>query len=319
MRALVLTDLVGAGGLELREVDAPTAPAGGVVVKVGAAGVNYPDLLAMRGEYQVRTPVPFVPGNEVAGTVVATGPGSEYAVGDRVMALCGTGGYAELVAVADDLLVRTPEPLDDAHAVALVANHQTAYFSLAVRAGLSAGDRVVVLGAAGGLGSASVQVAAAMGARVVAVVHREGAADFVRGLGAESVVRLAGDWGREVKAVLGAADVLVDPVGGDAFDAAVRVMAPGGRLVVVGFAGGDIPQLKVNRLLLRNIAVVGAGWGEWLRTSPESLTQIADGVAGLVRNGLRPPVTGRYPLDRGHEAIEALASGGVRGKVVIEP
>lgn len=234
------------------------------------------------------------------------------------MALCSTGGYAELVAVPEDLSVRAPEPLDDVHAVALVANHQTACFSSAVRAGLSAGDRVVVLGTAGGLDSASVQVAAAMGARVMAVVHREGAADFVRGLGAESVVRLAGDWGREVKAVLGAADVLVDPVGGDAFDAAVRVMAPGGRLVVVGFAGGDIPPAQGQQVAVAEHRRGGRGLGEWLRTSPQSLTATADGVAGLVRDGLRPPVTGRYPLDRGQEAVQALANGDVR-KVVIEP
>lgn len=319
MRALVLTDLVGPNGLEFGEVERPTPPVGGVVVEVGAAGVNYPDLLAMRGEYQLRTPVPFVPGNEVAGTVVEAGPGSGYAVGDRVMALCGTGGYAERVAVPDELLVRAPDSVDDAEAVALVANHQTAYFSLVLRAGLRAGERVVVLGAAGGLGSATVQVAVAMGARVIAVVHREGADDFVRGLGAESVVRLDDGWGRKVRDIVGAADVLVDPVGGAAFDEAVRVLAPGGRLVVVGFAGGEIPLLKVNRLLLRNISVLGAGWGEWLRNSPTALGEVAGGVAGLVAKGLRPPVSGRYRLEHGREALEVLERGGVRGKVVIEP
>lgn len=216
-------------------------------------------------------------------------------------------------------MVSAPEGLDDAQAVALVANHQTAYFSLVTRAGVRAGDRVVVLGAAGGLGSASVQVAAGLGARVVAVVHRAGADDFVRALGAEQVVRLCDGWGERVTAILGGADVIVDPIGGPAFEEAVRVLAPGGTLVVAGFAAGGIPTIKVNRLLLRNVGVIGAGWGEWLRRHPEALAETAAGVAELVGDGLRPPVTGRFPLERGREAAELLAAGGVRGKVVLEP
>lgn len=204
------------------------------------------------------------------------------------MALCRTGGYAERVTVPAGLIVRTPAGLDDAEAVALVANHQTAYFSLVLRAGLMPGDRVVVLGAAGGLGSASVQVAAALGARVVAVVHRDGSDQFVRSLGAEAVVRLTEGWGHQVRDLIGGADVLVDPVGGDAFDEAIRVLAPGGRLIVLGFAGGDIPVVKVNRLLLRNVSVVGGGWGEWLRGHPGALAEVADGVAALVGKGCGP-------------------------------
>lgn len=320
MRALRLNALTGPGALDLVDVDEPVGD-DLVHIDVGAAGVNFPDLLLMRGEYQGRVEPPFVPGSEVAGTVVSAPRDSGWSEGDRVMALCGIGGYAERVAVAPRLVLRTPEALDDAEAVALLANHQTAYFSLVVRARLEPRETVVVLGAAGGVGSAAIQVASALGSRVIGVVHREGADDFVREVGADEVFPLREGWAARVRELTDGrgADVVIDPVGGDAFDDAVRCLAPFARIVVVGFAGGGIPSIKVNRLLLRNVGVLGAGWGEALRVDPSLLATVADGVADLVAGGLRPPVTQRVPLADGAAAVERLAAGGVLGKIVIEP
>ena len=320
MKALQLTSLTGPSALELVDLDDPVGD-DLVHVRVGAAGVNYPDLLMMKGEYQGRVEPPFVPGSEVAGTVLSAPQSSGWSTGDRVMALSGTGGYAERVAVHPGLVLPTPAGLDDAEAVALLANHQTAYFALTTRARMAPRETVVVLGAAGGVGTAAIQVASALGARVVGVVHRDGADDFVREVGADEVVPLREGWATRVRELTGGrgADVVIDPVGGDAFDDAVRCLAPFGRIVVVGFAGGGIPTVKVNRLLLRNVSVLGAGWGEALRVDPSLLATVADGVADLVTGGLRPPVTRRVPLADGAAAVELLASGGVRGKIVIEP
>jgi NADPH2:quinone reductase len=321
MKAVLLTELIGPQGLVAAEVDEPSTD-GAVLLDVRAAGVNFPDLLVTRGEYQTRQPPPFVPGAEVAGVVISAPGESGWSAGDRVMALSGIGGYAERVAVPPSMVIATPPELDDAEAVALVANHQTAYFSLVTRARLQASDTVVVMGAAGGVGSAAVQVAAALGASVVAVVHREAGQEFVASLGtADAVVPLRDGWADRVRELTGGrgADIVIDPVGGRAFDDAIRVLAPGGRLVVVGFAAGGIPTVKVNRLLLRNVGVLGAGWGEFLRSDPNILREVADGVAELVRSGLRPPVTARFALADARRALELLADGGVFGKVVLVP
>lgn len=319
MRAVVLDALDGPDALRVADVPEPSDPAA-VVIRVGAAGVNFPDLLITRGAYQSRAEPPFVPGAEVAGTVMSAPVASGWRPGDRVVALCGTGGYAEVVAVPPGLVARIPAGLTDAEAVALTANHQTAYFALVTRAALRAGEAVLVLGSAGGVGSAAVQVAKALGARVVAGVHRDGAEQFVRALGADAVVPLREGWGEAVRAAApGGIDVVIDPVGGEVFDDAVRTLAPGGRLVVIGFAGGAIPAIKVNRLLLRNVAVIGAGWGEWLRAYPTALPEVVSGLAALVERGLRPPITGSYPLERAADALRHLESGGVLGKVVLVP
>lgn len=320
MKALVLTELAGPAALVLKDVPNPTGDEL-VHLDVRAAGVNYPDLLAMKGEYQSRLEPPFVPGAEVAGVVTAAPEGSGWKIGDRVIALSGSGGYAEKVAVHPGMVLGSPDGLDDAQAVAVLANHQTAYFSLVTRAQWRPGEVVVVLGAAGGVGSAAIQVAAGLGARVIGVVHRDGADDFVRTLGAESVVPLREGWSQRVRELTDGrgADVVIDPVGGNSFDDAVRAMAPDGRIVVVGFAGGGIPSIKVNRLLLRNVGVIGAGWAEYLAANPSALQACARGVGALVAAGMRPPVTSRFDLADGRSAVELLAGGGVLGKVVLVP
>ncbi|QTI69054.1 NADPH:quinone oxidoreductase family protein [Gordonia polyisoprenivorans] len=321
MRAVVAESLSGPDGLSVVDWPAPRDRAL-VQIRIGAAGINYPDWLAMRGEYQSKFTPPYIPGCEVAGTVVSAPPMSNWAPGDRVVALCSNGGgYAEQVEVPEYMVAAAPSQLDDAHAVALVANHQTAFFAMTIRARLQPGDTVAVLGGAGGLGSAAIQVANFTGARVIGLVHRAGADDFVRECGASDVVALEPGWADAVRGLTSGrgVDMVVDPVGGQWFDDAIRILAPCGRLVVLGFAAGAIPTVKVNRLLLRNIDVIGVGWGAFLETAPAMLVEVAAGINNLVAQGLCPPVTGRFPFERAREALQSLADGRIRGKVVLEP
>ncbi|MCF6388896.1 NADPH:quinone oxidoreductase family protein [Mycobacterium sp. MBM] len=348
MKALVAQELTGPAGLAYLDVaDVDDATGNSVIIDVGAAGVCFPDLLLLRGEYQLKLEPPFTPGMEVAGTVRSAPAGSGFTVGQRVSALSMLGGYAERVAVAPSSVVPTPEGIDDASATALLGNYYTMYFALARRAALRAGETVLVLGSAGGIGVAAIQIAKALGARVVALVHRPDAQDFVASVGADVVLPLTEGSGGQIRragaqrlgdelersdsgmswkqAVLDATggrgvDVVVDPIGGDAFDDAIRAMAPEGRLLVIGFAAGQgIPTVKVNRLLLRNVSVVGVGWGEFVRHSPAAQAEVGAGLADLVAAGLRPPPPVTYRLADGAAGLQALADGKIRGKLVLEP
>jgi NADPH:quinone reductase len=320
MKALVAQELSGPSGLAYTDVP----DVGGddtVIVDVGAAGVSFPDLLLLRGEYQLRLDPPFVPGMEVAGVVASAPEESGFRVGQRVTALSMLGGWAEQVAVTPDRLRLTPDDLDDAQAVALLGNYQTMYFALAKRGALRPGETVLVLGSGGGVGTAAVQVAKALGATVVAMVHRPQATEFVESLGADVVLPLTDGWLDAVKEHTGGrgVDLVVDPIGGQAFDDAVRVLDTEGRLLVIGFAAGGIPTVKVNRLLLRNVSVIGVGYGEYVNRRPGAQAVFEFGVGELVKAGLRPPPPVRYPLSDGAAALQSLADGGVLGKVVLEP
>lgn len=320
MKALVAQELSGPSGLRFTDVD----DVGGddvVVVDVGAAGVSFPDLLLLRGEYQLRLEPPFIPGMEVAGVVRSAPYESDFTPGQRVTALSMLGGWAQRVAVAPENLIPTPEGLDDAESVALLGNYQTMYFALAKRGALRPGETVLVLGSAGGVGTAAIQIAKALGARVIALVHRPQAMEFVESLGADVVLPLTDGWLKTVQEATDGrgVDLVVDPVGGEAFDDAIRALATEGRLLVIGFAAGGIPTVKVNRLLLRNIAVIGVGYGEYVNRVPGSQSVFEFGVAQLVRAGLRPPPPLRFPLADGAEALQTLADGGVLGKLVLEP
>ncbi|BDX29563.1 alcohol dehydrogenase [Mycobacterium antarcticum] len=324
MKALVAQELSGPAGLVYTDVPDPAEQAGDgmVVVDVGAAGVSFPDLLLIKGEYQLKLDPPFVPGTEVAGVVRSAPADSGFVVGQRVSALTMLGAWAERVALPVTSVTPTPDGVDDGSAVALLGNYYTMYFALVRRAALLAGETVLVLGSAGGVGTAAVQVAKALGARVIAMVHRTGAMEFVNSLGADAVLPLTPGWAQAVRDLTDGrgVDVVVDPVGGSVFDDAVRVLATEGRLLVLGFAsGGGIPTVKVNRLLLRNVSVVGVGLGEFLNRVPEARAEIGLGLGKLVDAGLRPPPPVRRPLSEGRAALESLASGGVRGKLVLEP
>lgn len=321
MKAVVARELSGPAGLAYTDVDEPAGD-GMVVIDVGAAGVCFPDLLLIKGEYQLKLDPPFVPGTEVAGVVRSAPADSGLTVGQRVSSVSMLGGWAERVAVPVTSVVPTPDGVDDAAAVALLGNYYTMYFGLERRGGLRSGETVLVLGSAGGVGTAAIQIAKALGAKVIAMVHRAGAEDFVTSLGADVVLPLSEGWAQAVRDHTDGrgVDMVVDPIGGPAFDDAIRVLATEGRLLVLGFAsGGGIPTVKVNRLLLRNVSVVGVGLGEFINRTPGSQAEIAAGVARLVDAGLRPPPPVRYPLSEGQAALQLLADGGVKGKLVLEP
>ncbi|WP_193045172.1 NADPH:quinone oxidoreductase family protein [Mycolicibacterium baixiangningiae] len=320
MKALLAQELSGPSGLVYTDVDDPVAGEA-VVIDVGAAGVCFPDLLLLRGEYQLKLDPPFIPGMEVAGVVRSAPEDSEFTAGQRVSAFTMLGGYAEQVAVAPDGVVPTPAGVDDASAAALLGNYYTMYFALARRGALRPGETVLVLGSAGGVGTAAVQIAKAMGARVVAMVHRPQAVEFVESLGADVVLPLTDGWLQAVKDATGGrgVDLVVDPVGGEAFDDAVRALATEGRLLVIGFAAGGIPTVKVNRLLLRNVSIVGVGWGEFVNRTPGAQSVFGFGLSKLVEAGLRPPPPVRYPLAEGRAALQALADGEIKGKLVLVP
>jgi NADPH2:quinone reductase len=293
-----------------------------VLVDVGVAGVSFPDLLLIKGEYQLKLDPPFVPGTEVAGLVRSAPADSGFTAGQRVTGLSMLGAWAERVALLPASVQPTPDEIDDGAAVCLLGNYYTMYFALVRRGGLLAGETVLVLGSAGGVGTAAIQIAKALGAKVIAMVHRPGATEFVESLGADVVLPLTDGWAQAVRDHTDGrgVDVVVDPVGGEAFDDAIRVLATEGRLLVLGFAsGGGIPSVKVNRLLLRNVSVVGVGLGEFINRTPGAQAEIGAGLSKLVAAGLRPPPPVRYPLSEGRAALESLADGGIRGKVVLVP
>ncbi|HEX5145198.1 MAG TPA: NADPH:quinone oxidoreductase family protein [Mycobacterium sp.] len=320
MKACVVQELSGPSGMSYMDMPDVTPGAADVVIDVRAAGVCFPDLLLSKGEYQLKLPPPFIPGMEVAGVVSAAPGGSGLSVGQRVCASV-LGGYAEQVIAPVANVKPSPAELDDAEAVSLLVNYHTMYFAFERRAALRPGETVLVLGSAGGIGTAAVQVAKAMGARVIAVVHRAAAKDFVASLQPDAVIPLADGWAQAVRDATDGrgVDVVVDPIGGAAFDDAVRVLATDGRLLVIGFAAGGIPTVKVNRLLLRNVGVLGVGYGEYINRDPASAAVFAEGLAGLVRTGLKPPPPVRFPLSDGAKALQLLDDGGVYGKLVLEP
>src|SRR3954468_13843111 len=325
VRALQIVELEGPSSIKLVDIDEPgpqhmLAPDGGVVVDVKVAGVSFPEVLQSRGEYQFKPPLPFVPGAEVGGLVRSAPEGSGLAEGDRVAAMCMLGGFAEVAVAPPFLTFKLPDELDFAQGAALVLNYHTAWFSLKLRGRLEEGEWVLVHGAAGGVGTASLQVAAGLGARTIGVVSSDEKERVAREAGADEVLRSDGPWKDQAKEVSGGGvDVLVDPVGGDRFKDSLRSLAEGGRLVVVGFTGGSIPEIKVNRLLLNNVEVVGAGWGAYVLPKPQMFAEIGAGLDRLTESGhVRPIVGARFPFDQAAKALELIDSRGALGKVVLD-
>ncbi|MFI4977233.1 MAG: NADPH:quinone oxidoreductase family protein [Solirubrobacterales bacterium] len=295
-------------------------PGAGVVIDVHAAGVSFPELLQSRGQYQLKPALPFVPGSEVAGVVRSAPPGAQVKAGDRVAGFCGLGGFAE-VAVAPEFFTFALAPaLDFAQGAGLILNYHTAYFALALRGRLKDGETVLVHGAAGGVGTAALQVAKGLGARTIALVSSEQKRAVAKQAGADEVVQLSDAWRDEVKALSGdGVDVVLDPVGGDRFTDSLRSLREDGRLVVVGFTGGAIPQVKVNRLLLSNTEVVGAGWGAYVMGKPDLNREIGAAVGRMVDEGVIRPIVGqRFPLQRAGDALRAIDERRATGKVVLD-
>ena len=271
MRAVVCRELGPPSSLVVAEVEPPALRPGGVIIDVEAAGVNYVDALFVQGRYQIKPALPFTPGSEIAGTVSAVGDGvTDVAVGDRVLASCGLGGFAEQVGVAADSVSPVPAVLDAARAAALGQSYCTALFSLRDRAHLQAGETVLVLGAGGGVGLATIDVARALGARTIGAASTDEKRAAARAAGADAVIdtttESVKDRAREIARELAGpgatgVDLVIDPVGGDLAEPALRALGEGGRFVVIGFASGTIPALPANQVLLRNRSVVGVDWG----------------------------------------------------------
>ncbi len=317
MRAAVVTALTGPGGVQVRDVDEPLAGPGQVLVDVHAAGVVFPDVLQTRGQYQLRPDLPFVPGWEVAGVVRADGHGLRS--GDRVAALPTLGGFAPTVAVSADRVFRLPDRVPLVQGAALPLNTLTMHFALRRRARLVAGETVLVHGAGGGLGAAACQLARAYGARVLAVVSSPAKAEVARAAGADEVLPVEG-FPEEVRRLTGGrgADVVVDPVGGDRSTDSLRSLAVEGRLLVLGFAGGALPTVRVDRLLPASSSVLGVASAEFWRTDPGLPARQWAELLPLVASGaLLPPVGVELPLDDVVTALRLVDERRAAGRVVL--
>jgi NADPH:quinone reductase len=320
MHALELIAFEGPYALRPADAAEPRSDADGIVVDVRAIGINYPDLLMTQGSYQVKPPVPFVPGSEIAGVVREAPEGSGWTVGDRVAAFVWAGGYAERVYVPLNAVFPLPDDMDFRTGAATIINYHTVHFALSRRGALRAGESLLVLGAGGGIGSAAVQVGKGLGARVIGGVANEAQVEAAREAGADEVLVLEKGFSAAVREMTGGrgVDVVLDPLGDWLFGEAVRALAPEGRILVVGFAAGAIPELKVNRLLLKNVSAVGVAWGAFLDIDEELMVRASRSIADMHSAGtLRPLIGQQFDFAGIPDALHQLSRGEIRGKAVV--
>jgi len=307
------------GALRLEQVSLVPPAEGGVIIAVEAAGVSQPDVLQISGTYQVRRELPFVPGTEAVGLVVSAPPGAEHLAGRRVIAITPEGAWQEQVSVPQEAALLVPQGLSPTQAVLLLVNHVAAYFALTARGNARKGETLLVHGAAGGIGSAAVQLGSALGLRTIAVASTPEKAAYARSLGASEVVA-SDDWRSSVEALTGPAgvDLVFDPVAGDRFDDGLRVLKPGGRLLIIGFLGGAIPEVKVNKLLLRNISLVGVATGAFMLHKPAEMARIWAEVTSMIDRGtLRPAGATAFPLAEADRAVALIRQRRAVGKVCL--
>ena len=319
MRAVQVVRVEGPSGVEVVEVPEPVPGPDQVVVDVHAVGMSFPDLLLSAGQYQLRPDPPFCLGVDFAGVVRDAPAGSGFAAGDRVACVLPYGGGADVVALGPESVFPLPQAMSFVQGAAMPMNYLTAQFALATRAGLQKGETVLVHGAAGGVGTATIQVAKGYDARVIAVVSTEAKADVARAAGADDVVLVDG-FLEAVRGLTGGrgVDVVVDVVGGDLMTDSLRALAPLGRLLVVGFTAGAIPEVRVNRLLLNNIDVRGVGWGGYAMTRPGFMRAQWDELVPMMESGvIDPPVGTTYRLEDVRRALEDLAERRATGKIVL--
>lgn len=309
MRAVQVARFDGPDGLELVEVPEPD---GEVVLDVRTAGISFPDLLLSRGRYQVQPDPPFTLGTEAAGVVRSAPEDSGLSPGDRVVAFV-FGAFAEVALVNPAMTFRLPEELSFEQGAGLITNYHTAHFALVRRAALREGERLLVHGAAGGVGTAAIQVGKALGGHVVAVVSTDEKERVAREAGADEVLRADG-FGDGLEPV----DVVYDPVGGERLGESLRVLRQEGRLVVIGFTEGAIPEVKVNRLLFRNVSVVGAAWGHYALERPDYMREVAADLERMAAAGQVRPIVGRtYAMDEVPQALRDLDERRGLGKLVL--
>lgn len=319
MKAIQITRLYGPDAVELVDIDDPTADEGQVLIAVKAAGVSFPEVLQTRGLYQFKPPLPFTPGAEVAGEVISAGESSGFTPGDRVVGFTMLGGFAEQAVAQVDTVFPLPDSLSFEQGASVPLNYLTAYFALVERGHLAEGESVLVHGAAGGVGTAAIQIALAFGAgRVVAVTSTPEKGAVAMEAGATEFV-LADGFKDAVKA-RGGVDIVVDPVGGDRFTDSLRCLNEDGRLLVIGFTDGDIPTVQVNRLLLNNLSVVGVGWGAYVLKRPGHIAKEWAAILPHLESGALNPMVGEtFALERASEALRSIDDRKATGKVLLTP
>ncbi|MEM9045284.1 MAG: NADPH:quinone oxidoreductase family protein [Pseudomonadota bacterium] len=317
MRAMQITE-IGAD-LILQDVPVPEPSPGQVRIRVAACGVNFADTLMVKGQYQEKPPLPFSPGLEVCGTVEAHGEGVEGpAIGTRVAVTCGFGGFAEQVCAPAVACVPLPDAISDAEGAALQVAYGTSHVALDYRARLKPGETLLVTGAAGGVGLTAVEIGALMGANVIAVARGADRLERAGSMGASHLLDSeTADIRHEVKA-LGGADVIYDPVGGATWEAAIRSAKPEARLIPIGFASGDVPQIPANILLVKNLTVIGLYWGAYFRLRPKVMADsLAQLLAWHAEGKITPHISNQVPLVEANEALRLLRSREATGKVVV--
>ena len=322
MRALMCKRYGPPESLELVTLDDPAPGPGELLVDVHAAGLNFPDVLVIAGQYQVKTEPPFIPGNEAAGVVAAVGEGVErFKVGDSVIAMPRGGTFAEKCVVSESLAMPLLPGLDFAQGAGFAVTYGTSYHALRQSAELKAGERVLVLGAAGGVGITAVEIAKAMGAEVIAAASNDDKLEFARTAGADHLINYSKDSLREAVKTLTdgeGVDVVYDPVGGELALQALRSLAWHGRYLVIGFASGDIPELPANIALLKEASIIGVWWGTWVAKNPAGHIANIKELAGLIANGkLVPRISEKYPLEDYVDAFGAITGRRALGKVVL--
>ncbi|MGH2829340.1 MAG: NADPH:quinone oxidoreductase family protein [Actinomycetota bacterium] len=322
MKAVLCKELSGLGALVVQDVPSPVAGPGQVVVSVKAAGVNFPDVLIVQGKYQFQPPLPFTPGHEVAGIVKETGEGvSSPKPGDRVIAFTGTGGFAEEVLTDAARCIPMPDGMDYPTGAGLVLAHGTSIYALRDRARLKAGETLLVLGAAGGVGLAAVEIGATIGANVIAAASSDDKLEVCRKRGAAETVNYSSeDLKARVKELTGGrgVDVVYDPVGGSYSEPALRSMAWDGRYLVVGFAAGEIPKVPLNLTLLKSCSIVGVFWGAFVARDPgRNVELLGELLAWWSQGKIAPFVSETYPLERAAEALADVENRKARGKLVL--
>jgi NADPH:quinone reductase len=308
--------------MKLEEISLPEPGPGEVRIKNHAAALNFYDILMIQGKYQVKPPLPFTPGSEVAGTIDAIGPDVKgFFVGDRVQAMASGGGYAEYSLAPAAKTFRVPDRMSFEEAAAMIVIYQTSYFALKNRTTVKAGEWLLVQAAAGGVGLSATQIGKAFGARIIATAGSQEKLDFCLSEGAEHALNYRdGGWVEQVKQITGGrgADIIYDPVGGDIFDLSSKCIASEGRLLVIGFAGGRIPSIAANRILLKNISVIGCYWGGYLEHHPKFMAEAQGALFRMYEAGeIKPIVSQTYPLAEAVAALKALAGRKTYGKVVL--
>jgi NADPH2:quinone reductase len=322
MKALLCTELGDPELLNVSEVDIPNLGDDEVLVKVEAAGVNFPDALLVQGKYQIIIDPPFIPGNEICGVVESAGSNVSIPTGTKVIGLPPIGGFAEYVSINKNLIIPVNSDFDVLSGASLPINYGTSYYALKRRAKAVSGETVLILGASGGIGSASIQLSKIMGLNTICAVGSEEKEAYVRNLGADEVIRYDKEDLKESAKSLtngNGVDIVIDPVGGDATEQALRATAFNGRLLVIGFANGQIPKISLNLTLVKGVSIVGVWWGRWTNTSPKETAEDFEELVGFVNsNQLEIEPKNIYTLEEASKALSNFLQRKNVGKTVIK-